>query len=168
MKNSAIVNAILMNANNNKPLKASETVGLCKDYRVKIEQLRLFMSDYARIAIDGKDFPEDVKNKFFAQYKALLAELKYNGERLKPVGADFESILAFVGNYRKDKETSKREFLPASAATFRNNFEKFIAHRIKGELSKSAEEIEAARKAKNRAKAEAKKAAKAKQSKAVV
>ncbi len=71
-----------------------------------------------------------------------------------------QAVLAFTGNYRKDKETGKREFLPVSAATFRNNFEKFVAHRVNDEKSKTAEEIETARKERNKAKREAKKAAK--------
>lgn len=163
MTNTNTLTAIITaNATNNKSLTAKETANICEHYRADVENVRLAISKYAVAVIDNVTAEKITKaeNEFFTQYKTLLASLKVNGNKLRPVASDLQSILAFVGNYRKDKETGKREFLPVSASTFRNNLEKFIAHRINAEKSKTADEIETARKERNKAKREAKKAEK--------
>lgn len=153
---------ITANASNNKPLAAKDTEKVCVTYRKDVEAVRLAISKYAVLAIDNAsaDKLTAAENNFFTQYKTLLSRLQVNGNKLHATATDLQSILAFCGNYRKDKELNKREFLPVSAATFRNNFEKFVAHRINSEKSKTAEEIEEARKERNKAKAEARKLAK--------
>lgn len=156
---SAIITA---NATNPKPLTAKETAKVCETYRADVENVRLAISKYAALTIDNANAEQITKaeNNFYTQYKTIINRLQINGEKVHANATDLHSVLAFCGNYRKDKETGKREFLPVSAQTFRNNFEKFVAHRVNGEISKTADEIETARKERNRAKREAKKAAK--------
>ena len=159
---NTLTNIITANATSNKALSAKETAKICDTYRADVEAVRLAISKYAALTIDNAkaDKLTAAENNFFTQYKTLLNRLNVNGEKLHANAADLQAVLAFTGNYRKDKETGKRDFLPVSAATFRNNFEKFVAHRVNDEKSKTAEEIETARKERNKAKREAKKAAK--------
>ena len=164
-KTSELTNLVLSNANEPTALKVSTIKEKYPKYCAGVEALRLAASRYACGVIDNTITAEQREgqvNAFFALYKAVLSQLAVGSKVLKAQANDFESILAIVGTYRKNRETGKREFFPTSANTFRNNFEKFVAHRINGELSKDAETIEAERKTKNALKREQRKAEKAK------
>ena len=168
VKTSELTNLVLSNANESTALKVSTIKEKYPKYCASVEALRLIVSKYACNVIDNimtKEQKDQQVNAFFALYKAVLTQLAVAGKVLKCQENDFESVLAIVGTYRKNPETGKREFFPTSKNTFRNNFEKFVAHRINGELSKDAETIEAEReekrKAKNALKREQRKAEKA-------
>lgn len=160
--NNELLQLILSNATESTALKASRIKEKFPQYCKTVESLRIVASSYATQIIDNTMTDakkEQFTNDFFTIYKKILKQLAFCGKPLKAQSNDFEAVIAIVGTYRKDRELGIRAFLPTSKNAFRNNFEKFVAHRINGELSKDAATIEAERKSKNARKREARKAA---------
>jgi hypothetical protein len=82
--------------------------------------------------------------------------------KLKPCAADLEAIKAICCETRKlSKDADGRDFVAKSENRFRKDFEDFVADRITGRLGKTAEEIDAERKAKADARRAERQAAKA-------
>lgn len=157
MTNFNLTSATLNQRNEKKPLNLMEITKNknFSNYGVLVEKIRLAVSTIATASVNNHE-PARIKEfetHFYNVYKEFLAMLEVdNGEALKASANDLTALIAMVGNWRKNQETGKKEFLPTGRKTFRKNFEVFVAMRISGELCKETAEIESARKAKKEAK----------------
>ena len=126
-----------------------ETEQEFKNWKNDVEALRIVTSEYACInLINGNDEEiTKIKDAFFEAYRKVLSYFtnKALGEKLKPKAQDLNSIVAFVGGYRRNRGADGKEFLPASTMTFRKSLEIFISDRLTGAKVKTAEDIEKAR-----------------------
>lgn len=158
-------NIILENRTYTTALKVSvfEKDEEFKNWKSDIETLRIKMSAYAvaNRTNANDEAIEASKTDVFIAYKKVLGYFtnKTLGEKLKAQATDLNSLLTFIGANRKQKDSEKgKQFLPVGSTTFRKSVEDFIADRLNNAACKTAEEIEEERKARNKAKAEAKKA----------
>lgn len=156
---------IIENRKNTKALSVSsfEKDEFFKNWKSDVEALRIAVSSYAvanRTNADEETIKECVTDVFTA-YNKVIAWFtnKALGERLKAQATDLNSLLTFSGANRKQAGSDDgKQFMPIGPATFRKSLEDFLADRLTDAACLTAEDIEAARKAKNKAKAEAKKA----------
>ena len=165
---NTFTNIILSNATESKAVTGAVLKTSCPKWRNIIDNIRLAVSNYEVAHMDNKADAEAVKklvNKFYAEYKVALALLTFADEKLRPSSTDLQALCGFVGTWRKDKVTGKKSFMPVSKSTFCNNFEKFVAHRINSEISKTAEQDKADKEAKRLSKRQELKANKPKKTK---
>ena len=158
---------IIENRNNTKALSIShfENNDFFKNWKADVEALRLAVSNRAVAARmnAAEDVIIETTNDVFDAYRKVLSWFtdKSLGEKLKAQGTDLDSLLTMAGASRKQAGSEEgKQFLPVGATTFRKNLEDFLADRLTSASYLTAEDIEAARKAKNKRNAENRKARK--------
>lgn len=162
---------IIENRKNTKPLNLEafeNNKEKFANWKQQVENLRLAVSNYAvAIRTNNLEVLADLENEVYSVYKIVLANFtnKSLNEKLSCKTSDIEAMLTFIGINRKVKNSENgKQFLPASAITFRKSLEDFISDRFTNAICLSAQEIEAIRefnktmkKAKRKAEKEAQK-----------
>lgn len=163
---SLIAKAIIDNAEGKKAISLKDLRKQYPKYATALDSIRTIMGDYAVMVCNGVDSNNERKkamDAFYKELKTVLPMLTYNSiEPIRPQANDFDAVLAMVGTFRFDKAINRKVFIPSSANTFRNNFEKMLSNRLDGIKGKTATEINADRKAKAEAAKAAAKAAREK------
>ena len=148
-------NYVIVNRSNSRPLPEVAFLAKAeyKGYVLTVNALRNNVSKLCRLEYAGATTKETELYTNLS-YEALRAcyrvfSDKESGFKLKPSETDMEAIKAFACEFKGEKgSTDGKDFQAKSLPMFRKAFENFVSDRITGRVGKTAEQIDAERKAK--------------------